>query len=41
VNAAWFARARGNGIDLFQVALYANRIDPEVSAAFFSGIRFP
>ena len=38
---AWFARARGNGIDLFHLALYADRIDPEASSAFFSGVRFP
>jgi hypothetical protein len=41
VNAAWFARPRGNGIDLFHAALYARRVDTEAASAFFSGIRFP
>lgn len=41
LNAAWFARPRGNGIDLFHAALYARRIDAQAAAAFFSGIRFP
>ncbi|HSV52015.1 MAG TPA: hypothetical protein VLJ57_07855 [Burkholderiaceae bacterium] len=40
-HAAWFARTRGNQIDLFHIALYADRVDPEVSSTFFSGIRFP
>jgi hypothetical protein len=38
---AWFARVRSGGIDLFHLALYADRIDPEASSAFFSGVRFP
>lgn len=41
VNAAWFARPRGNGIDLFHAVLYARRVDAEAASAFFSGIRFP
>jgi hypothetical protein len=40
-HAAWFARSRGTGIDLFHAVIYAERIDAEASAAFFSGIRFP
>lgn len=40
-NAAWFARQRAGGIDLFHAVLYAPRVDTEASATFFSGIRFP
>ncbi len=40
-QAAWFARVRGNSIDLFQAVLYTEQLDAESSAAFFSGIRFP
>jgi hypothetical protein len=41
MNAAWFARPRAGGIDLFHAVLYAQRVDAEASSAFFSGIRFP
>lgn len=41
LHGAWFARVRGGDIDLFHIALYADRVDAEVSATFFSGIRFP
>ena len=38
-HAAWFAQSSSSGIQLFHAVVYANKIGPEVTETFFSGLK--
>lgn len=40
-QAVWFARAAASGVEVFQAAVYASRVEPSAADAFFAGLRQP